>query len=130
MARRAGVRHERKEKKGGALRRCTPLKATRSGGRGRRKLWVGTAAKAVGTDKVVGAAVRTRSAWPGCLYSDCGTDRWAPHGFFLQFIQNWLNFKNLKWVPYLAQKIPNFCMQLSWDIMNNFLYYGDIQFPT
>jgi hypothetical protein len=29
---------------------------------------------------------------------------------FFQFIQNWLKFKNSKWVPYLALKILNFCI--------------------
>jgi hypothetical protein len=32
---------------------------------------------------------------------------------FFQFIQNRLNFKNSKWVPYFALKIPNFCMRLA-----------------
>jgi hypothetical protein len=30
----------------------------------------------------------------------------------------------------LLQKIPNFCMWLTWDIMNNFLNCADMQFPT
>jgi hypothetical protein len=34
----------------------------------------------------------------------------GPHTVLIcfQFIQNRLNFKNSKWVPYLAPKIPNF----------------------
>jgi hypothetical protein len=83
--RRAGVRREWKEKKGGALRRGAPLKAARGGGRVRRKRWAGTAVEtageAMGIDKAVAAAVQTRSARPGRLYSDHGTDRWAPHSF-------------------------------------------------
>jgi hypothetical protein len=31
---------------------------------------------------------------------------------------------------YHAQKINNFCMQLDWGIMNNFLNCSHIQFPT
>jgi hypothetical protein len=42
----------------------------------------------------------------------------------------WLNFKNSKWVPYLATKIPNFCTWLAWDITNNFLNCANIQFTT
>jgi hypothetical protein len=33
-------------------------------------------------------------------------------------------------MPNLAPKIPNFCMWLAWDIMNNFLNCADIEFPT
>jgi hypothetical protein len=47
-----------------------------------------------------------------CL--DRETDGWAPRGFdFFQFIQNRLNFKNSKWVPYVALKIPNFYIWLT-----------------
>jgi hypothetical protein len=49
---------------------------------------------------------------------------------FFQFIQNHLNLKKSKWVPYITPTILNFCMWLAWDIMNNFLNFGDIQFPT
>jgi hypothetical protein len=56
----------------------------------------------------------------------------GPHAvlIFFLFIQNRLNFKNLKWVPYFAPKTPNFCMRLAWDIMNNFLNCDNIQFLT
>jgi hypothetical protein len=54
----------------------------------------------------------------------------GPAWFFIfLFIQNRLNFKNSKWVPYLAPKIPNFCVLLAWDIVNNFLGCADIKFP-
>jgi hypothetical protein len=78
----------------------------RNGGRKRWvKPWV---------DKAVAATVRTRSVRPGHLCSYRGTDGWAPRGFdFFQFIQNRLNFKILKLVPYLAPKISNFCMWIS-----------------
>jgi hypothetical protein len=71
--------------------------------------------EAMGAGKAAAAADRRRSTWPGRLCSDQATDRWVPRGFqfFFQFIQNWLNFKNSKWVPYLASKIPNIFMRLS-----------------
>jgi hypothetical protein len=74
----------------------------------------------------------------GCGQGDgLGASVWTvrltggPHSvlIFLQFIQNWLNIKNSKWVLYLAPKIPNFCIRLALDIMNNFLNSSDIQFP-
>jgi hypothetical protein len=39
----------------------------------------------------------------------------GPHAvlIFFQFIQNRLNFKNSKWVPYVALKIPNFYIWLT-----------------
>jgi hypothetical protein len=43
------------------------------------------------------------------------------NGCLFQFIQKWLNFKNSKWLPYLAPKIRSFCMLLYLDIVNNFL---------
>jgi hypothetical protein len=33
-------------------------------------------------------------------------------------------------MSYLASKIPNICMCLTWDIMNNFLNFADIKFPV
>jgi hypothetical protein len=50
----------------------------------------------------------------------------GPHAvlIFFQFIQNWLNFKNSKWLPYLAPKISNVCMLLAWDIIKNCLNCG------
>jgi hypothetical protein len=73
-----------------------------------------------GTRRSLGASVRTVRLTGG------------PHAvlIFFQFIQNWLNFKNSKWVSYLATKIPNFCMRITWDIMNNFLNCANIQFLT
>jgi hypothetical protein len=61
------MRRELKKKKGGALRQGAPLKATRGGGRGRRKRWAGTATEtettgeAVGMDKAVATAIQI--AW-------------------------------------------------------------------
>jgi hypothetical protein len=127
------------EEKGGAPWWCAPFIAAGGGGRWLHKLrerWAETVggnggSKAVGTGKVVAATVRRRSARPGRLCTDRVTDWWVLHGFqFFQFIQNWLNFKNSKWVPYLTPKIPNFCILLAWDIMNNFLNCLDIQFVT
>jgi hypothetical protein len=96
------------------------------------RLWAANnGSEAVGVGKVVAAAVRRRSARPGHLCSDRENDGWAPCGFdFFQFIQNWLNFKNSKGVHYIAPKIPNFCMRLARDIINNFLHFVDIQFNT
>jgi hypothetical protein len=75
------------------------------------------------------AAVGMSSAWSGHRRPD--SEDQAPRSFlFFQFIQNWLSFKNSKWVPHLAPKISNFCMQLAWDIMNNFLDCADIKFLT
>jgi hypothetical protein len=55
----------------------------------------------------------------------------GPSGFrFFQFIQNWLNFKKSKFVPYIAPKIPNFCMCLAWCVINNCLNYTDAKLPT
>jgi hypothetical protein len=72
------MRRELKKKKGGALRQGAPLKATRGGGRGRRKRWAGTATEttgeAVGMDKAAATAIRMRLAQPGRLYSDRGID--------------------------------------------------------
>jgi hypothetical protein len=103
------------------------------GGNDGREQWVETVggnggSEAVGAGKVAAAAVRRCSTWPGCLCSDYETDGWAPRSFdfFFQFIQNQLNFKNSKWVPYLVPKIPNVCMRLSWDITNMFLNCADI----
>jgi hypothetical protein len=134
MARRAGARRELKKKKGGALRRGAPLKAARGSGRGRRKWWavttVGTAGEAVGVDKAAATTVRTRSAHPGASVRTVGLIG-GPHTvlIFFQFIQSRLNFKNSKWVSYITPKISNFCMRLSWDIMNNFINCANIQFP-
>jgi hypothetical protein len=87
--------------------------------------------EAVGAGKTVAAAVQRCSALPGRLCLDRVTDQWDPCGFrFFQFIQNQLNFKNSKWVPYVDLKIPNFGMRLDWYIMNNFLNCADIQFST
>jgi hypothetical protein len=125
---------EMMEVKRGKLR-CAPSIAAQGGGRWWRKLqeqWAGNdGSEAVGTGKAVATTVRRRSAWPRRLCSDEVTDRWAPRGFrYFQFIQNRLTFKNSKWVPYVTPKIPNFCMRLAWDIMNNFLNCANIQFPT
>jgi hypothetical protein len=124
-----------RRKKGGAPRWCAPFIAARGGGRWRRKLrerWAGYGGnEAVGAGKAAAAIVRRHSARHGHLCSDRVTDRWVPHGFrFFHFIPNWLNFKMLKWVPYLAPKIPNFCMPLGWDIINNLINCAEIQFPT
>jgi hypothetical protein len=91
-----------------------------------------TVDEAMGVDKAAAAAVRTRSVlifFP--IYRTVGLTG-GPHMvlIFFQLIQNWLNFKNSKWVPYLAPKIPNFCMQLIWDIVSNFLNCANIQFQT
>jgi hypothetical protein len=55
------MRRELKKKKGGALRQGAPLKATRGGGRGRRKRWAGmateTTGEAVGMDKAAATAI-------------------------------------------------------------------------
>jgi hypothetical protein len=67
-----------------------------------------------------GAVVRTRRLTGGL----------QRFRIFFQFIQNRLNIKKTKWVPYLAPKIPNFGMCLVWDIMNNFLNCANIQFTT
>jgi hypothetical protein len=67
-----------------------------------------------GHGKAAAAAVGMSSARFGRRRSDSVTDGWAPHGFdFFQFIQNWLKFKNSKWVPYRSPKNPNFCMLLA-----------------
>jgi hypothetical protein len=88
MARRAEVRSERKKKKGGALRWCTPLKVARGTGRGRRgggngglERRVEMAGEAMGMGTAVATAVRRHSAWPGRLCSDREADWWAPRGF-------------------------------------------------
>jgi hypothetical protein len=79
------------------------------------------AVKTVGAGKAAATAIQRCSVQPGRLYSNRGTDGGCHVVFiFFQFIQNWINFKNSKWVPYLAPKIPNICMRLTWDIMNNF----------
>jgi hypothetical protein len=38
--------------------------------------------------------------------------------------------KKLKWVPYLAPKISNFCMQLAGNIGNNLFNCADFKFQT
>jgi hypothetical protein len=129
------VKQWRRKKRGGAPRWCAPFIATRGGGRRRRKLrepWAENGgSEAVGMGKAVATAVRRRSTRPGHLCSDRVTDRWVLRDFrFFQFIQNQINFKNSKWMYYLASKIPNFCMRLSWDIRNNFLNCADIQLST
>jgi hypothetical protein len=63
--------------------------------------------------------------------SDRATDGQVPCGFFLfQLIKNWLKIVKLKWMPYLAAKIPNLCMMPYWKILNNFLNCGDLKFLT
>jgi hypothetical protein len=96
------------------------------------RLWVAWwCQRSHGHGKAVVAVVGMSSARFGRRRPGSETNGWAPRGFdFFQFIQNWLNFKNSKWVPYLAPKIPNFCMWLASYIMNNFLNCADIQFPT
>jgi hypothetical protein len=121
---------ERRSSFGGALL-LKPHKAVDDGGAAPRLWAANNCSEAVGVCKVAAAAVQTRSAPPGRLCSDRETDRWAPHGFdFFQFIQNWLNFKNSKWVSYLAPKISNFCMPLAYVIVKIILYCANIQFPT
>jgi hypothetical protein len=124
---RRGVNGRRRKEE--LLWRCAPLKAAPGGGRWRRGCGNGGRERRVG--KAVAKPWARARRWHGRLYSDRETDGWAPHGFdFSQFIKNWLNNKNSKWVPYLVLKIPNFCMPLSSDIMNNFLNCANIQFPT
>jgi hypothetical protein len=73
--------------------------------------------------KAVGAA--------GHRCSDKVTDRWVPRGFTIfRIIQNWLKLVQLKWMPYHTPKIPNFCMRLEWNILNNFLNCFNFTFPT
>jgi hypothetical protein len=86
--RQARARQERKEKKGVLFGSALLLKAARGGGRGRRKWWARTAAERQWkrwakpwVNKTVAAAIRTRSAWPGRLCSDRGTNGWAPCSF-------------------------------------------------
>jgi hypothetical protein len=128
--------NRRRRRKDELLRRCAPLKAARGGGWWWRERWAGTVGgkgnRNHGHGKLVAATLWRCSVPPRRLCSDRETDWWAPHSFdfFFQFIQNHLNFKNLKWVPYIAPKFPNFCMRLTWDIINNFLNCSDIQFQT
>jgi hypothetical protein len=119
------------EEKGGAPRCCAPFIAARGGGRWRCKLWERWAEnggnEAVGMGKVAATTVRRCSARFGRLCSERVTDRWVPCGFrFFQFIQNQLNIKNSKWVPYVTPQIPNFCMLLAREIMNNFVNCANI----
>jgi hypothetical protein len=101
------------------------------GGNDGRERRARMASEVVGASKVAAVAVRRLSAWPVRLCSDCEADGWAPRAFdFFLFIQNHLIFKNSKWVSYLTPKIPNFCMWLSWDSVNNFLNFADNQFPA
>jgi hypothetical protein len=109
------VRCEWKEKKGGALRWCASLKAARGGGRGRRgggnggrerwaaKPWVRAMRWSPLTKSArhsLGTSVRTVRLTGG------------PQAvlIFFQFIQNWLNFKNSKWVPYYEQFFHAACL--------------------
>jgi hypothetical protein len=61
----------------------------------------------------VGGAVQTRSAHGSDWAADGG-----PHAvlIFFQFNQNWLKLGICKRMPYLAPKIPNFCMLLNWAL--------------
>jgi hypothetical protein len=101
----------------------------------RRKRWAGTAAetagKAMDVGKAAAAAVRRRSAQLGASVRTVRLTG-GPHTvlIFSYFIQNWLNFNEIKKCAYLAPKIRNICMRLAWDIMNKFLHYADIQFLT
>jgi hypothetical protein len=121
---------ERRSSFGGALL-LKPHKAVDDGGAAPRLWAANNGSEVVGVCKVAATAVQTCSAPPGRLCSDRETDGWAPRGFdFFQFIQNWLNFKNSKWVSYLAPKISNFCMPLAYVTVKKFLYCANIQFPT
>jgi hypothetical protein len=63
--------------------------------------------------------------------SDRVIDRWVPRGFTIfQNIQDWLKFVKSKWMPYLDKQIPNFCMNLYCNVLNNFLNCADFKFPT
>jgi hypothetical protein len=62
--------------------------------------------------------------------SDRAADGWAPTvlDFFFNLYKIGSTLK-IKMGAYLALKIPNFCMSLARDIMNNFLNCADIQCP-
>jgi hypothetical protein len=108
--RQAGVRRERKEKKGGALRRGTPLIAARGGGRGRQTQWVGTAVEKVvkpWVDKAA-ATVQTWVAWRRRC-SDHVADERGPRGFiFSQIIQIGSNMEIENGCLTLLQKFQSF----------------------
>jgi hypothetical protein len=70
-----------------------------------------------------------RHGWRRC--SDKEADGWAltVSDFFLNLSKTGSNAK-IKMGALLALKIPNFCMWLAWDIMNNFLSCTDIKFQA
>jgi hypothetical protein len=106
MARRAGARREQKEKKGGALQRCAPLKGctrrwpraveTVGGNGGRSRGW---------TRRRPPLSERTQPGPRASVRIMGLTGGSHVVLIFFQFIQNWLNFKKSKGVSYLAPKI-------------------------
>jgi hypothetical protein len=72
--------------------------------------------------RAAAVVVRTRSTW--------AADGWAPMVTdFSNLFKTGLTLK-IKMGALTCPKIPNFCMWLAWDIVNNFLNCTNIKFPT
>jgi hypothetical protein len=67
----------------------------------------------------------------GRLCSDRVTNRWIPRGFsFFPICPKPAQIVKSKRLPYLAPKIPNFCMRIDLSIVNNFRNCVDLKFQT